>query len=296
MVTKEMAELVRKSWHDVLDERTPFRGRLVHDTEGYAPLPILSRSDQSHCSTFFPIVFFWCFAFVLAVSVRFQRITPHAVAVEVTRVSSANSRCGTSKNIQIQTPALHRPRTGARTSTSSCPPLPAQGKDKDNNQKENHKERDSSANTVQSSLPAPVTAPVPAVAPTIGAASAGPSDDVSHTPPYGAAESKQSGAALYRSKQVVFFDFFFRHWFAVDPAIELVFSDVRSQVSVMTTRMISFLLKYADTLNDPNTLTFVRRIALAHRNNHVQAAWYEEGGGGGGGVGVLKVQPNITVF
>ncbi len=62
------------------------------------------------------------------------------------------------------------------------------------------------------------------------------------------------------------------HWFAVDPAIELVFTDVRSQVSVMT-RMMSFLLKHADTLNDLNTLPFIRRIALAHRTNQVQAAW-----------------------
>lgn len=73
---------------------------------------------------------------------------------------------------------------------------------------------------------------------------------------------------------VRFFDTFFRHWFIMDPSIDLIFTDVRSRTSVMA-RMIAFMCQNCDKFDKPEVMQAIRRVAYAHHRAGVKPRHYD---------------------
>jgi hemoglobin-like flavoprotein len=76
-----------------------------------------------------------------------------------------------------------------------------------------------------------------------------------------------------KSPMLVFFDAFFAACFALDPSMELIFSDVKTRADIMS-RMIGFLIRNCDKLDDPDVKLFIERIAWAHVRANVQSGHY----------------------
>lgn len=76
-----------------------------------------------------------------------------------------------------------------------------------------------------------------------------------------------------KSAMVIFFDAFFSSCFSLDPSMELIFNDVKTRADVMS-RMIGFLIRNCDKLDDADVKLFIERIAWAHVRSNVQSGHY----------------------